>query len=682
MTEIIQPQNSADLENDSLLKDLLDILEPTQQERFNPDVRLSLCMIVKDEEEFIENCLKSVQNVVDEIIIVDTGSTDNTVEIAKKYTDKIFYHQWEDDFSAVRNESIKHATGDWILILDADEELSQEGQKNLRLLLTKPIMPTYFQLLIKNLKSSEKEDFMEHYMVRLFSNFYSIKYSGKIHEQLTPMAYYPILISEDLVFIYHYGYKNEIIEKKEKLKTRNPLFYKELSEEELSSSFNAFNISNAIGNTNIQESIKYLKSAIDKMPLPFIPPYAYVAYWRLIQSLVIICEYDEAIEVAEKVLKDAPNIAKFPDFWDHYACAYLFKKNYLQAIEYFKKAIESRNSETAMVFNIGRTSAAGSWASWNNMGMAYWHLEDFIKAKECLLKTLELKPNNISFYWKAVTACLKCSDYNMAGKLYNSMLELAPAEKNKIYSRLSNLYLRQEKVEDALKIQKDLYDEHIVKTNALKLAENYERGNRFDLALQVYSSLINFFPDYMEPYCKKAELYRDLGQPVDAMRIIETAKQNCVKKQDTDSMSKVAAIFLSLKQIISAEDCLKWILDINPDDYEANLYMAYIVQIKEDSAQAQRILENLIISNPKEVKAYIQLGNLLVGLKNFVYAEKILKQATELKPSSYYTHYGLGIAQLSLGKFAQANASLRIALKIKPDDQNIKNALELMYRNN
>jgi glycosyltransferase involved in cell wall biosynthesis len=95
-------------------------------------VTVSLCMIVKNEDEFLEKCLNSVKDLVDEIIIVDTGSTDNTKSIAQKFTDKIFDFEWCDDFSAARNESLKHATKDWILILDADEVIAEHDFEPIR----------------------------------------------------------------------------------------------------------------------------------------------------------------------------------------------------------------------------------------------------------------------------------------------------------------------------------------------------------------------------------------------------------------------------------------------------------------------------------------------------------------------------------------------------------------------
>jgi len=84
--------------------------------------RLSVCLIVKNEEKFLDQCLKSIRALADQIIIVDTGSTDRTLEIARCYDAEIHAFAWCDDFAAARNAALEHATGDWVLVLDADEE--------------------------------------------------------------------------------------------------------------------------------------------------------------------------------------------------------------------------------------------------------------------------------------------------------------------------------------------------------------------------------------------------------------------------------------------------------------------------------------------------------------------------------------------------------------------------------
>lgn len=89
-------------------------------------------MIVKNEEEVLARCLDTVKDIVDEINIIDTGSTDRTVEIAKEYTDRVFFFEWIGNFAAARNESFKYATKDYILFLDADDVLLEEDQKKLK----------------------------------------------------------------------------------------------------------------------------------------------------------------------------------------------------------------------------------------------------------------------------------------------------------------------------------------------------------------------------------------------------------------------------------------------------------------------------------------------------------------------------------------------------------------------
>lgn len=92
-------------------------------------VKLSLCMIVKDEQAVLARCLASAAELADEIVIADTGSRDNTKEIAKSFTDKVFDFAWEDDFSAARNFSFSKATGDYVMWLDADDVIEESELK-------------------------------------------------------------------------------------------------------------------------------------------------------------------------------------------------------------------------------------------------------------------------------------------------------------------------------------------------------------------------------------------------------------------------------------------------------------------------------------------------------------------------------------------------------------------------
>jgi len=154
---------------------------------------ISLCMIVKNEEKILERCLNHIYKHVDEIIIVDTGSTDKTIEIAKQFTNKVYYFKWRDDFSAARNFSISKATKGWILVLDADEFIDKPHQLKQFLFNTSESLFTFKKLnIFVEYEKVEDKEYLQNklqkrtisYHERLFKNNESYWYQGIVHEQI------------------------------------------------------------------------------------------------------------------------------------------------------------------------------------------------------------------------------------------------------------------------------------------------------------------------------------------------------------------------------------------------------------------------------------------------------------------------------------------------------------------
>ena len=183
---------------------------------------ISLCMITKNEESYLEQCLNSVKDIVDEIIVVDTGSKDKTKEIAKKFNAKIFDFKWIDDFSAARNESLRHATKDWILVLDGDEIISRNDLGKLRdMLLDKECVGYYFTIRTYTNDSraagwiSSKDDIYAESkcasgwyatkLIRLFRNNPSIKFKGVVHETIDPLINTLGIVKDAIFPLHHYG---------------------------------------------------------------------------------------------------------------------------------------------------------------------------------------------------------------------------------------------------------------------------------------------------------------------------------------------------------------------------------------------------------------------------------------------------------------------------------------------
>ncbi len=147
---------------------------------------ISLCMIVKNESDVIERCLKGVQKLVDEIIIVDTGSSDNTKEICEKYTNKIYDFKWVHDFSQVRNYSFSKATCDYIMWLDADDVVPKSSLR--RLLDLKPYLTSDTYMLNYTTGFIENRPTFSFYRERIMKNCPSAKWEGCVHECITPFG--------------------------------------------------------------------------------------------------------------------------------------------------------------------------------------------------------------------------------------------------------------------------------------------------------------------------------------------------------------------------------------------------------------------------------------------------------------------------------------------------------------
>jgi glycosyltransferase involved in cell wall biosynthesis/tetratricopeptide (TPR) repeat protein len=142
--------------------------------------RLTVCLIAKNEERFLGQCLASVKDLADEIVVVDTGSTDRTVEIARSFGAKLGYFEWSHDFSAARNAALELATGDWILVLDADEELMPEHKATIHAEMAEAGTMAWRLPLIN---VGKEADGVSH-VPRLFRNAPALFYVGRVHEQV------------------------------------------------------------------------------------------------------------------------------------------------------------------------------------------------------------------------------------------------------------------------------------------------------------------------------------------------------------------------------------------------------------------------------------------------------------------------------------------------------------------
>lgn len=176
---------------------------------------LSLCMIVRDEEKNLARCLSSICDEVDEIIIVDTGSVDHTIEIAQSFGAKVYQYQWSGDFSLARNYSLQMASGDWILVLDADDQIRNGDQGRIR-----PLMQGdcdgYFFSTVSFVGEQPGVNAVYSPFLRMFKKIREHNYTGAVHE-LIPL-YESKRYSYQDVTVFHYGYLDSEVKRQQKIR--------------------------------------------------------------------------------------------------------------------------------------------------------------------------------------------------------------------------------------------------------------------------------------------------------------------------------------------------------------------------------------------------------------------------------------------------------------------------------
>ena len=205
-----------------------------------PKVWLSQCMIVKNEEKNIRRALTWGKSVVKEQIVVDTGSTDRTVEIAQEMGAKVFHFKWEDDFSAAKNYAIEQAKGNWIAFLDADEFLSPRDATKMLLILEKVESgkvtvhgkkPHVIETMLADLREDGKVAFITRQQ-RIFQNIDGLRYHNRIHEQIYFIGGKELVLGDVAheITVFHTGYTDQVYSETNKVERNVRLLTKEIEE--------------------------------------------------------------------------------------------------------------------------------------------------------------------------------------------------------------------------------------------------------------------------------------------------------------------------------------------------------------------------------------------------------------------------------------------------------------------
>ena len=314
---------------------------------------LSLCIITKNEEKYLEQCINSVKSIVDEIIVVDTDSTDGTLGISEKLNAKVYNFEWQDSFSAAKNEAVSHATKDWILVLDADEVIEQADLKKIKSAIENPDGNAAFSLeqrsyINKPFEGAEKNNsgfepvknypfYVSHHLVRLFKNKIGLEFRHRVHELLEDS-----IMEKNLKFsrldaaLHHFGPLKSESKIREKSELYKKLIFKQLEDSPGSARYNYQAARMFLGEGNFASALKYFENTAKIEP-----------NYRLVFS----------------------EIAKI----------YLELKDLNRAVEYFKKSIKQKPDDISAC---------------NNLAVAYMMMGRFEDAKKLLEEQLKKNPDN------------------------------------------------------------------------------------------------------------------------------------------------------------------------------------------------------------------------------------------------------------------------------------------------
>lgn len=308
---------------------------------------LSIGMIVKNEEKHLDNCLSALQklrdNVSSELIIVDTGSTDRTKEIALKYTDKVYDFEWINDFAAARNFGLKKAVGEWFMFIDADEYLDEDCEEMIKFFSIPEVRAKYNSATVNIINYNKHGNVINQFFAgRLERIRDGLRFDGKIHEHLPGLLPTGMFTTN----LHHYGYAYTSLKDKQAKSKRNlkPILDEYNSKPDdlrvLCHLCDAINFSEDYNDFESKEKIylEYLEKARNNIN----DIYAPFAFIKAMNFYIADQKCDNAIKVAEEYLNldYAPTSITSLSVYFLISLTYIEIKDFERAYEYSEKYFE------------------------------------------------------------------------------------------------------------------------------------------------------------------------------------------------------------------------------------------------------------------------------------------------------------------------------------------------------
>lgn len=312
-------------------------------------MKISACMIAKNEEDNIVQCIKSYQDVVSEIIVVDTGSTDGTVQLAESLGAKVFHFEWEKDFAKAKNYALEKATGDWIIFLDADEYFDLDKSKNIPAIIKKYEKKsiTLIGCKIINIDKKTGDVVGTFIQTRIFKNKKTIYYTKSIHERLysDEKNVKAVYLPQNELVIFHTGYSRDRIN--EKAERNLTMLLEDKKNNPTDSTIDYFLCDTYISLSKYEECITYgnafLKNRINMVGLNS------KVYQNIIAAMIKAGrDWEEIDDILQKALSEFPN---HPMFYMFLSEKYFSDKRYQEALKSYERTLKMQENYSDIEIN-------------------------------------------------------------------------------------------------------------------------------------------------------------------------------------------------------------------------------------------------------------------------------------------------------------------------------------------
>jgi glycosyltransferase involved in cell wall biosynthesis len=439
---------------------------------------VSLCMIVKNEEQFLPQCLASIKDYVDEIIVVDTGSSDRTVEIAQSYGATVLHRPWRNDFAWARNESIVPAKYRWILFMDADEELPEKSRAPL--LAIKNCLAHHMALWVRIYNRTDDyrgSGEVSHALIRVFPNDEQIRFRGLIHE-------FPALVDSTVgidavasdIEIIHHGYVADVVKQRNKA-SRNLEILQEATAREPEDPYHWYNLGTT---AYLMQDFPLALEALEKMrTLVGDGSRAFMPNGLTLLS-DLNCDFlgnpERAEELANESLKRSP----------HYANAHMMlgktlyaRRRWEEARAAFTKAIED-GAYAKNQFIVD--DQVYIWKAQSELGSCWAAEGNDLKALEWFEAGLKNAPKVEPLMINRAKALERLGRQSEAYAAYKGVFDLHQSGSSMLY--FVNYLLRVQRHDEALAIVEEWYPKlpptqgAELLVGAAAVAEKYGTGNR------------------------------------------------------------------------------------------------------------------------------------------------------------------------------------------------------------